>query len=398
MPWKEVSTMSLRREFAELALQEGRNMARLCERFGISRKTGYKWLARHAANGVAALADMSRRPHESPGRTIEPVEQAIVALRRQHPAWGARKLRARLAALGHEDLPAASTTHAVLVRHGLISDEESAKHRAFTRFEHPEPNDLWQMDFKGHFPLTSGVRCHPLTVLDDHSRYSLLLSACGDELIETVRTRLTGAFRRYGLPRRMLMDNASVWRGGGDEPFSQFAIWLLRLGVRISHGRPLHPQTQGKEERFHRTLKAEVLQQPFDSFKACQRRFDDWREVYNLERPHESLGMAVPKSRYRESPRSYPERLPAIEYLAGDQVRKVSTEGLMNFRGHSIGVGKGFRGLAVALRATSADGVWDVYFSHCQLGQLHMAGPLVGPHGVPSFVRCAHSRRHAVTP
>ena len=244
------------------------------------------------------------------------------------------------------------------------------------------------------FRLPAACAAIPFTVLDDTRAYSLLLSACGDELIGTVRTRLTGAFRRYGLPRRMLMDNASVWRGGGDEPYSQFAVWLLRLGVRVSHGRPLHPQTQGKEERFHRTLQAEVLQRPFDTFKACQRSFDDWREVYNLERPHESLGMAVPMSRYRESPRSYPETLPPIEYLASDHVRKVTTEGLINFRGHPILVGKAFRGLFVALRATLADGVWDVYFSHCQLGQLH----LVGQHGVPSFIRCAHSRRHAVTP
>jgi transposase InsO family protein len=303
------------------------------------------------------------------------VEAAIVALREQHPAWGARKLRARLAALGHQELPATSTVHAILLRAGLVCPEESAKHQRFQRFEHPEPNDLWQMDFKGHFPLTSGCRCHPLTVLDDHSRFSLVLAACGDELGQTVRQRLIGAFRRYGLPRRMLMDNGGCWRGDtGDMP-SAFAVWLMRLGIRITHGRPFHPQTQGKEERFHRTLKAEVLTRPFDTLRGCQRAFDRWRDVYNLERPHQAVGLVPPIQRYRESPRAYPRQLPPIEYGPDDQVRKVSIDGDISFHGHQIAVSRALRRMPVGLRPTAEDGVWEVYFSYSPLGLLDLREP-----------------------
>lgn len=372
MPWKEVSSMGLRREFVELASAEGRNVAELCRRFGVSRKTAYKWLGRHRAAGLDGLADQPRRPHGSPGRTSEQVEAAIIALRKQHPAWGARKLRARLAALGHKELPATSTVHAILRRAGLVCPEESAKHQPFQRFEHPEPNDLWQMDFKGHFALTSGSRCHPLTVLDDHSRFSLVLAACGNENGQTVRGRLIDAFRRYGLPRRMLMDNGGCWRGDVDDPQSEFTVWLMQLGIRITHGRPLHPQTQGKDERFHRTLKAEVLTRPFDTLTHCQREFDRWRDVYNLERPHEALGLIPPIQHYRESQRAYPERLPPIEYGPADQVRKVSVEGDISFRNREIKISKALRRMQVALRPTTNDNVWDVYFSYSLLGQLDL--------------------------
>lgn len=395
MPWKEVSTMSLRLEFVELASKGQRNIAPLCSRFGISRKTGYKWLARHKAGGSDGVADRSRRPKHSPRQTAAETEQAIVSLRKRHPAWGARKLQARLKVLEQAPLPAVSTTHAILVRAGLVSAAESSKHQAWQRFEHAEPNDLWQMDFKGHFGLTRGQRCHPLTVLDDHSRFSLVLAACADERSDTVRPRLIAAFRRYGLPQRILMDNGGSWRGGGEDPYSEFTVWLMRIGLRVTHGRPGHPQTQGKEERFHRTLKAEVLTQPLRTLAECQRCFDAWRDVYNLERPHQALKMAVPMSRYRESRRPYPERLPPIEYGPDDEVRKVSIEGDISFRGHPIKIGKAFRGLPVALRLTPCDGQLGVYFSYSELGRLNLSGPLAGPRGVPSFVRYAHYARHA---
>ena len=395
MPWKEVSTMSLRLEFVQLALKEKRNLAQLCQRYEVSRKTAYKWLARHRGEGPAGLADRSRKPQHSPRQTGMETEHAIVSLRKRHPAWGARKLHARLTALKQPSLPAVSTMHAILKRAGLVSEAESAKHQAWQRFEHAEPNDLWQMDYKGHFALTSGQRCHPLTVLDDHSRFSIVLAACADERSDTVRRRLIAAFRRYGLPQRMLMDNGGSWRGGGEDPYSEFSVWLMRIGLRVTHGRPGHPQTQGKEERFHRTLKAEVLTQPLKTLSECQRRFDAWRDVYNLERPHQALKMAVPMSRYRESPRPYPERLPPLEYGPDDEVRKVSIEGDISFRGHQIKIGKAFRGLPVALRPTPCDGCLGVYFSYSQLGSLHLSGPSVEPRGVPTFVRYAHYGRHA---
>ncbi len=251
------------------------NVRQLCRRFGISPKAAYKWIARHQAGGLDALADRSRRPASSPARSTAAIEAEILRLRDGHPAWGGRKLRARLVALGHDGVPAASTITAILRRHGRIDPEAAATHRPIIRFEREAPNQLWQMDFKGHFAAGDG-RCHPLTVLDDHSRFNLGLFACADERDETTRGHLTSLFRRYGLPERILCDNGSPWgTGGSQQRYTALGAWLLKLGIGVGHGRALHPQTQGKEERFHRTLKAEVIQgRHFADLAECQRRFD----------------------------------------------------------------------------------------------------------------------------
>lgn len=363
MPWKARDTMSLRREFAELAGHEDACMAELCRRFKISRRVGYKWLGRYRAEGVAGLADRPRRPKRSPRQTAASVEARVVELRQRHPAWGGRKLRRRLQDVGVPAVPAASTITGILHRHDLIGTEESAQHKAFTRFEHPAPNALWQMDFKGHVAMEQG-RCHPLTVLDDHSRYSLGLDACGNERTETVRERLTEIFRRYGLPERMLMDNGSPWGDSGMHLFTPLTVWLLRLLIAVSHGRPYHPQTQGKDERFHRTLAAEVLRDRMRDLAHCQERFDRWRAVYNHERPHEALGMAVPASRYHASARSFPEVLPAIEYAPGVEVRKVQQGGRLQYGGRGYHIPKALHGYPIGLRCTAQDGVMDVLFCH----------------------------------
>jgi transposase InsO family protein len=361
MPWKDVSLVSLRLEFVTLAATEGANVRELCRRYQISPKTAYKWLARLRGGGVQALADRPRRPASSPDRCPEAVEAKVLRLRDEHPAWGGRKLRARLIALGQADVPAASTITAVLRRHGRLA--AAAPAGAFVRFERAAPNQLWQMDFKGHFPAGSG-RGHPLTVLDDHSRFALGLVACGDEQDGTVRGHLTALFRRYGLPERMLCDNGPPWgTAGSGQRYSGLGVWLLRLGVGVGHGRAFHPQTQGKDERFHRTLKAEVIQgRTFADLNACQNRFDPWREVYNHERPHEALGMAVPASRYRPGVRPFPEVLPVWEYGPTDAVRKVACDGTISFKGRPVDLGKAFRGEHVAVRPTVEDGVYGVYF------------------------------------
>ena len=370
MPWQEVSTMLLRQEFVMLAKTEGANRASLCRRFGISRKTGYKWLER--AQGGVVLVDQSRRPHTSPTHTDEAIERAIIRLRDAHPAWGARKLHRRLQDMGWRDLPAPSTIQAILARHGRIDPAESSKHTAWQRFEHEAPNVLWQMDFKGHFPV-GAAPCHPLTVLDDHSRFSLCLQACTDQQGITVQGRLSAIFRRYGLPQRMAMDNGPPWGDSPEHPYTPLVAWLIRLGVSVSHSRPYHPQTLGKEERFHRTLKAEVLRQSFPDLHAVQRRFDSWRYVYNFERPHESLDMRPPASRYVPSVRSMPEQLPAIEYAPGDIVRLVQKKGFFLYRGRKWTVGKAFAGYPIALRPTLVDGSLEVFFCHQKVGQINLA-------------------------
>jgi transposase InsO family protein len=370
MSWNPRDTMNLRLEFVELASQEGANRRALCRRFEISPKTGYKWLARHAQGGDAALTDRSRRPQQSPARTAPQLEQDIIALRRAHPAWGGRKIGQRLRDQGHVGVPAPSTITDILHRHDLISPEASEAATPWQRFEHAQPNDLWQMDFKGWFELQDGRRCSPLTVLDDHSRFNLVLDACGKTDTRIVLTHLRQTFRRYGLPLRINADNGSPWGSPGQPgQLTALGVWLVRLGVRLSHSRPLHPQTNGKDERFHRTLKAEVLNgQHFRTLRNAQNAFDAWRTVYNHQRPHQALDMATPATRYRVSARTYPEKLPPIEYGSNDTVVRVRWNGELRFRSRHFKVSNALHNMPVAIRPhATLENCYDVYFMHHRL-------------------------------
>jgi len=375
MPWKELSLMSLRKEFISLVRGEGSNFSQLCSRLGISRKTGYKWLNRCRSEGAAGLADRSRRPKTCPGKTADSMEEEVIRIRSHHPAWGGRKIARRLEALGRVNVPAPSTITAILRRQGRIDPAQSLKHQPWQRFEAAAPNELWQMDFKGHFEAAKG-RCHPLTVLDDHSRYALCLQACSDETGATVRAHLTEVFRRFGLPNRTLVDNGSPWGSDAEHPYTPLAVWLIRLGIGVIHSRPYHPQTLGKDERFHRSLKAEALQYCTGlDLGACQKRLEAWREVYNTERPHEALDMAVPASRYRLSPRTFPETLPAIEYGPEDQVRKVQQGGKISYHNQEYRISKAFCGQHVALRPTRMDGIFEVFFCNQMIHQIDLRNP-----------------------
>jgi hypothetical protein len=258
----------------------------------------------------------------------------------------------------------------ILRRHGRLEERAGEHPGPWRRFERAAPNELWQMDFKGHFAVGRG-RCHPLTVLDDHSRYALEIGALADEQDLSVRARLAATFRLHGLPLAILADNGSPWGDAGDQPWTALGVWLMRLGVRLTHGRPYHPQTQGKDERFHRSLKAEVLDGvSFADLAACQRAFDVWRRRYNYERPHEALGMGVPIERFRVSPRPYPQSLPPIEYGPGDVVRKVDADGWISFKNRPWRVGRPFVGMPVALRPTRRDGLFALRFCAQVIGQL----------------------------
>ena len=372
MPWKEVSIMSQRLEFVTLATSENANIRHLCRSFGISPGTAYKWLHRFQSEGANGLQDRSRRPNYSPSRTPTEMEEIVTNLRGKHPAWGGRKLAGRLLDLGHPGVPRPSTITAILKRHQLLNPQESVKHQAFHRFERASPNELWQMDFKGEFKLSQG-RCYPLTILDDHSRFAVALQACARNTKDITQTAMIQVFRRYGLPEWITCDNGSPWGSGGRSYYTALGVWLLRLGIGISHSRPHHPQTQGKDERFHRTLEAEVLRyQHGDSLTQWQSHFDQWRVVYNTERPHEALSMAVPASRYQPSHRRYPEQLPAIEYGPADIVRKVRHYGHLKYEGREYHIGSAFYGLHVALRQTTTDGLFDVFFCQHKIGALDL--------------------------
>jgi transposase InsO family protein len=362
MPWEVRTVMDRKREMVLLASQPGANIAAIARAFHVQRSVVYKWLRRYKEGGEGGLREASRRPSSSPGRTSAEVEKAILRVR-DDKHWGARKIARRLSDLEEATVPA-STVHSVLQRHGRIDPVASAAHQSCTRFEHEHPNELWQMDFKGYFKTGAG-RCNPLTILDDHSRFCICLQACDDQTTETVQERLTRVFDCYGLPWRMTMDNGSPWGDEGGRRLTRFTAWLVRIGVRVSHSRPYHPQTQGKDERFHRSLDAELLRWvTFRDNNDAQRHFDPWRDSYNCERPHEALAMNAPVSRYQPSLRRMPATLPPIEYGVTDQIRKVDAYGYIGFRGLKVRVGRACAGLPVALRPTVTDGLWDLYFCH----------------------------------
>jgi transposase InsO family protein len=375
MPWKESSQMSSRLEFVMLALQPGANMRALCRAYGVSPKTGYKILARYKEFGAEGLQDRSRRPHSSPRRSSAELEAQVVALHDAYPCWGPDKLQALLPA--ELDKPHPNTIAAILRRHERqIVPNADITEPATKRFEHEAPNLLWQMDFKGHIALTNqrASRCHPLTILDDHSRFAITLTACLGETGDQVRTVLTQVFRRYGLPERITCDNGPPWGTSGHGTLSRLEVWLMRLGIRVSHSRPGHPQTQGKDERFHRTLKRELLDRfGFNSIEACQGAFNEWRDRYNLIRPHEALGQKPPATRYVPSARPFPVLLPLVEYDDGDVVRKVRRHGQLHFQGRDFFVGEGLTDEHVAVRPTDQDGVFKVIFCHREICRFSLA-------------------------
>lgn len=375
MPWTTCDAMKLKRDFVELALHERANIRELCRRFGVSAPTAYKWLGRYRKEGAKGLEPRPREPANSPGKTAAEMEARIVEARHKHPAWGGRKLRRWLQDRGVAGVPAASTITAILRRHQLLGVPAGPSGKGWERFERDSPNELWQMDFKGWIRTRDGGPCHPLTVLDDHSRFNILLEACRGENAGEVRPLLENAFRLHGLPTAILCDNGKPW-GDSAGSFTKFEAWLLRLGVRVYHGRPRHPQTQGKEERFHRTFKAEVLSRTTEwlDLSHCGGSFRAWREIYNHERPHEALGGAVPASRYRISEREMPKRLPEAGewYGASDRVRKVGSKGAVSVGGILWTIGEAISGEEIALRE-AAEGRLEVYYCWKKLGVIDPA-------------------------
>lgn len=361
-------------QFVTAVQQEEVSIAALCRQFGISRKTGYKWLAR--AGAAEPLTDRSRRPHGSPGQTPAAVVQRVLEVRTQHPAWGGRKLHHRLVAEGLDDVPAPSTITAILRRAGLLAALPPP--RDFVRFEHPEPNAVWQMDFMGHRALPGG-RVHPWSLLDDHSRFALGLAACAHQQRDLVQRLLTTAFRTYGLPQAILCDNGAPWGMAGmtgGSGLSRLEAWLLRLGIEPWHGRPAHPQTQGKVERFHGTIAREVFaQHQLGTLAEAQTHFDAFRHTYNHARPHEALHHATPGSRYHPSARPFPEALPPVVYDQGAIVHTVTVHGSISWRGRRHFISRGLVGEPVALLPTDDAAVWSVVFAQRQVATITLRHP-----------------------
>ena len=317
--------MGQREEFV-LAVEAGnRTVSELCREFGISRKTGYKWLNRAALG--QQLCDQSRCPHRQPSKTALETEQLILAVRIANPTWGGKKIKAALESAGCEGIPSVKTCTTILKRNGMIDPEESQKHTAFQRFERQQCNQLWQMDFKGDFPLGDGSRCYPLDILDDHSRFCIQISPKSSAT--GVKESVLEAFFEFGLPDAILTDNGAQFSGfrGG---YTQLERWLMDLDVVPIHGRIMHPQTQGKVERFHRTMKAEALRTSPASLEEAKRLLSDWRWRYNELRPHEALGMKTPASVYVPSQRQYePPR--EFDYPSDAKMVKINNWGYLRF-------------------------------------------------------------------
>jgi transposase InsO family protein len=358
-----------REEVCRLALGPGVNRRELCRRFGISAKSLYYWLPRYQAAGCAGLSERSRRPHHSPRRTDAAMEAAILAVRRENPVWGGRKIAASLRRQGLSP-PAASTITEILRRHG--EPMVAAGQKAWQRFEHATPNALWQMDFKGDVAFGGG-RLHPLTVIDDHSRYAVVLQAADNERHLTVQNAMQSAFERYGLPDVILADNGSPWGDSGAQKLTRFDVWLIEHGVAPWHSPPSHPQSHGKNERFNRTLKAELLEgRTFPDLDHAQQAFDAWRHRYNNHRPHDALDLAVPAERYHPSPRAFRQPVEPFGYAPDDAIRRVDDGGRIRFKGRHLRVSKALIGKPVALRPTQSDGVFDVVFRHVTLRSIDL--------------------------
>jgi len=367
-----VLTMAEQRESLIEEIKSGEHsISALCRKYGVSRPTAYKWLERNASG--ESFESRRREPLCSPNKTCPSVESAILRARKLHPGWGARKLKVYLERKGKHGMPAASTITAILHRNGLISSEASKAAAHWKRFEMDSPNDLWQTDFKGHFAMENGDRCHPLTVTDDMSRFSLCISAKDNERLEGVRGSFLSLFRRHGLPEMVLCDNGSPWGAHGTSGCSRFEVFLMGYGVLPIHGKPLHPQTQGKEERFHRTLNDELLKQiSIKDLRHAQEEFDAFRQEYNEDRPHCSLGYAVPADKYRNSEKTMPDRIEEWEYSRNCDVKLVKSDGYISFKNKRIFLSEAFARMNVALVETKEDGFMDVVYRNFRVASVDL--------------------------
>jgi transposase InsO family protein len=384
MPFIDKTVMEQKVEFVFLAKSlDGFKFSVLCKRFNISRKTGYKWLNRYKEKGLLGLHEKTRRPLVSPRKCPKEVENYVIRLRKKEPEWGPKKLRRIMQNKKEEGkytfttIPAKNTIGKILLRNGMITAERSLESKPFTRFEYDNPNDLWQMDFKGYFSMLNRKYCHPLAILDDHSRFNIGLVACSDQKLDTVQQSLINVFKRYGLPASILTDNGAPWGSCCQETknvvraFTELEKWLIRLNIRLIHGRPYHPQTQGKEERFNQTFKKEVLKyNAFRDINHCQSYFDWWREKYNCRRPHESLNQDVPAKHYHPSVRSYPAVLPPVEYAQNVLIRKVEDHGQISLKNIKYKIGTAFTGDYVAVKPTNEDGEYEVFYCNQYLRKI----------------------------
>lgn len=377
MPWKEVTLMDDKVNFISDYLKQYFSMTELCERYNVSRKTGYKWIDRYKKLGTDGLHDLSKRPHHLPTKTPAKIEKEIIKIRGRHQSWGAKKILFTIAK-NHPswDLPATSTASLILKNNGFVKK----RRRSMKRFHSGKPvgsivapNDTWTVDFKGQFKTKDGIYCYPLTIIDGFSRYIL---AC-EGLLSTKHILAKPVFKRlfqeYGLPNKIRSDNGVPFASIALGRLSRLSIWWIRLGIMPELIEPGHPEQNGSHERMHRTLKQETIIPPAKNLKEQQKRFDIFQDEYNNLRPHEGIDMQVPSEIYHPSQRSMPKKLPQVEYPAHFEVRLVSENSGIRWKGKGkdgrICVSHLLAGEYVGLEEID-NGIWNVYFGSIWLGRL----------------------------
>src|ERR671910_898473 len=373
MPWSQTTPMDQKTQFIADYLRKRLSITGLCELYGISRKTGYKFIDRYLRLGPQGLEEFSRRPASCPNRTPKYIEQAIVMARQRHPSWGAKKLLSILHKSHRRwSFPTRSTVCDILSRHGLVPTQRRRRH-----IGHPgkpisqilAPNDVWCADFKGQFKTGDGRYCYPLTVTDGFSRFLLGCQALGSTRVTETKPVFTRLFHEFGLPRRIRTDNGVPFATNTLARLSQLSAWWVRLGVLPELIEPGKPQQNGRHERMHRTLKDETTRPAAASLPAQQRRFNAFRTEFNNERPHEALDQQTPASLYRPSRREMPNKLPPLVYPDRFEVRYVSGNGGIRWRCGWVNVSTVCIGEYVGLEEID-DGVWNVYFGPLKLGRL----------------------------
>lgn len=374
MPWSETNPMEQRSAFVLDALQGHFTMTELCYRYGVSRKTGYKWVDRYHGGGAQNCADRLRCPRNHPNKTKRLVVKKLLLARKKHPGWGPRTLRSWLVDQ-YPDVawPCPSTIGEILKQHGLVRKRRRRAAKMAWRSRHTRadrPNRVWTADFKGQFRLGNGQLCYPLTVVDAHSRYLLVCRALKSTAVKPTRRVFEEAFREYGLPEVIHTDNGVPFcYPSSPLALSHLSAWFLKLGIELERSRPGKPQDNGAHERMHRTLKEEVAQPPRHSQAAQQRALDRFRQCYNEERPHHALGLKPPARFYTPSPRPYPDELPDPGYPAHFEVRRVSKIGVVNWQRKRIFVSTALGHETLGFEHI-ADDLWSVFFGSVLLGRI----------------------------
>ena len=373
MPWRNTAPMNQRTQFIADHLRETQTITELCDRYGVSRKTGYKWIDRYLRLGPAGLEERSRRPHRAPNQTADEIVAAILEARHRHPVWGGKKLRALLQRRHPRwTLPGRSTVCDILSRHGLVPTRRQRR-----RLGHPgkpttimgAPNAVWCADYKGQFKTGDGRYCYPLTVTDGFSRYLLGCQGLGSTAGAEAQPVFTRLFKEYGLPLRIRTDNGVPFATTTLARLSKLSAWWVRLGILPEFIEPGRPDQNGRHERMHRTLKAATTRPAAGSLGAQQRRFNTFREEFNHVRPHEALEQQTPATCYHPSPRPMPDRLPPLEYPDRFEVRYVSANGGIRWNRRWVNVSTVCVGEYVGLEEID-DGIWNVYFGPLRLGRL----------------------------